>query len=163
MPTFVKGNLWGQRHAVDLLLFTSNSTLDSRKHLVMGAGSAAEAKRWYPWFPVRAGKALQETERVGKIYGLWIESILEPDHNGHLVWQRIGAFQTKRHWRDAATLCLIAHSIGMLCGLIQCHPARYRSVAMPFPGIGQGGVPRHLVLPLLDPLPALVQIYEPCP
>lgn len=162
MPTLVTGDLWSQWGHVSLLLFTSNSITKRDGSLVMGAGSALQAQRHAPTFAQEAGTWLTQTGRVGSIYGLFLTEVAYPMNDSTVVgYQMLGALQTKRHWMEPASLLLIAHSLGRLCQLLESHTEAYPRVAMPFPGIGYGGLPRAEVLPLLEPLPRYVHVYEP--
>ena len=155
MPTFLTGNLWDEWGRASLVLFTSNSSVKRNGCLVMGRGSAQEAQRYVPDFAQAAGSWLQVTKRVGNIYGLFLYGT---DASGTSV---LGAFQTKHDWRTPSTVGIIASSVRHLCALLVAHPQQFPSVAMPFPGIGAGGLSRETVLPVLEPLPPQVRIYEP--
>lgn len=163
MPTFVIGELWETWNQVDLVCFTSNSITKKDGSLVMGAGSALQAQRHAPGFAATAGAWLTATGRIGSLYGLFVEDVPLFGSDGvRIGHQALGALQTKRHWMEPSSLPLIAYSLGHLCQFLEQQPERFRTVAMPFPGIGYGGLPRAEVLPLLaQALPRHVTIYEP--
>ncbi len=157
MPTYVKGNLWDEIDHATLILFTGNSTLNTHGQLIMGKGSAGEAKRLFPALPTVFGEMLQEEGAVGGLYGIFTYKIAYKDKDP----QTIGVFQTKRHWSQDSDPLVIAHSTGYLCAYLDFWNMRFESVAMPFPGIGYGNLQRDQILPLLEPLPERVRIYEP--
>ncbi len=158
MPRYCTGNLWAD--PATLLLFAGNSVVDTHDCLVMGAGSAREAKMQCPTLPRQLGRILAQRHLQHGLYGLLFckTNVQVGDH-----WQAklVGAFQTKRHWRDPADPQIIAYSVGRLCGYLEALPGmQHLTVAMPFPGIGYGGLAREQVLPLLAPLPDTVTVYE---
>lgn len=148
MPNFVIGNLWDEIGKADLILATTNSPLDQNGHLVMGKGSALEMKQQFPDAPHRFGDAIGG---YGPRYGCFMCALNPPDGS---FW--IGAFQTKQHWRDKAELELIAKGSDIL----RFMASEFNRIAMPFPGIGYGGLKRADVLPLLESLPNNVWVYE---
>ena len=139
MPTFLTGNLWDEWGRASLVLFTSNSSVKRNGCLVMGRGSALEAQRYPPDFATTAGSWVRAGGLMDQIYGLFLLEV--PYQRQELTFcQTLGAFQTKQHWRAPATLPVIAYSVGRLCALLEAMPYKFPSVAMPFPGIGAGGV-----------------------
>lgn len=151
----VKGDLWLTRGRADLILFTANSTLDSHDCLVMGAGSALEAKQRFPHLPAAIGGWLIEEGMDGREFYLWVPGEQPRERPRGTV---IGCLQTKRHWGDPSDLALIEMSLVYLQRFLD-HRPDWR-VAMPFPGIGAGRLARVDVLPLLEELPDTVAIYE---
>src|SRR5690606_20044853 len=74
------------------------------------------------------------------------------------AFQGLALFQTKRHWRYPSTLDLIRVSVAGLRGYAQANPEV--RVALPFPGIGMGGLSPDEVRPLLRRLPANVTVWS---
>lgn len=150
----IYGDLWYEVGQASLLLFTANSTLDARGHLVMGAGAALEAKRWFPELPAWFGDRIREHEwGGGDNYGLLIHPTA---HDG----TRIGTFQVKGHWCEPASPWLIEHSTQMLAQYIELSTDSNERIAMNFPGIGRGQLSREEVLPIISRLPDNVFVYE---
>ena len=149
MPTFVNGQLWDEIGKANLILVTTNASVRKDGCLVCGRGAAKEAAERFPTFSRRCGHKIRFYEREEKIYGIMIFSGILPQGS-------IGAFQVKYHWKDQADLLLIAHSVGQLI-LVS---GQYERIAMNFPGTGFGRLAREKVLPLLEPLPDNVIIYE---
>ncbi len=142
-----QGDMWSVFSEADLFLIAANATLTLQGKLVMGAGIAKEARDRFPGLDQALGKVVLEQ---GKHYGLLV-SPRWPE-------ARLGAFQTKLHWKDPAQLSLISEAATKLRRWCECHPTA--QVYLNFPGIGQGGLPRAQVLKLLDTLPDTVSIWE---
>ncbi len=142
------GSLWEELGKADLLLFPANNVIDKSGALVMGAGVAKQFKVRFPDIPHLLGDNIRE--RL-PFYGVATEPLKWAD--GAL---RIGAFQTKYHWRDPSPLELIGRSAAVLGK----HASRFSRIAMPLPGCGLGGLNEIDVLPILESLPDNVFIYK---
>lgn len=155
VPTFVKGNLWDEIDEANIILVSSNATLNGRKELVMGRGAAKEASKRFPAFAWEAGQMLQERNVVGKVYGM-VHDVLYVRKKPKTFM--VGLFQVKYHWKYDASLELIGFSAGQLFMYAWTH--QLTRIVMNFPGTGAGRLERELVLPFLKPLPDNVIIYE---
>lgn len=158
MPSFKVGNILMEAKAGEALLFTANACVGADGRLVMGAGFAREVRDAYPGLDKKLGVAIQK--KFGRPlqypqYGLLLESVLEANND----MRTIGAFQTKYDWRDGSNLPLIAYSVKSLCEWLARSESRV-PVHLNFPGVGLGGLTRAEVVPLLDPLPRCVTIWE---
>lgn len=140
-----QGNIWSILETTDLLLFTSNSTLNKDGHLVMGAGIAKEAKERFPMFPKLLGNKIKAINKVGQWYGV----LASPNY-------KVGAFQTKTDWKLPSTLELIEYSTEML---IQIAP-NYERIDMPVAGCGHGGLNYKDVESIIKRLPDNVHIWN---
>lgn len=141
----IKGNLWDEIGRADLILFTANNVLDKRGHLVMGAGVAKQAKELFPLLPSALGHRLKDcTNYWGVVTVPWC-----PEY-------RLGAFQTKYHYSNKSPLELVRRSTEKLA----LNARQFNRIALNFPGIGLGGLPRAAVLPVIETLPDNVWIYE---
>lgn len=153
-----QGDLWDELGQADYLLVTANATVKQDGSLVMGRGAALEAKQRFPSLDQELGQQVfaQSGGQVPWLYGL---ALCRAHTHGAT---QLGAFQVKHHFREPAELPVIAWSCGLLHGLILKHRANGRKarVAMNFPGIGAGQLPRSLVLPLIRWLPDEVTVYE---
>ncbi len=154
------GNLWDAPAEVGATLIgvTTNSYVhrDGPRPgpLAMGAGAALEAHQRYPGLPLAAGVHLRHV--VGFRPGLY--GVL-PRYGWAVVPEpRIGLFQTKYHYRQNSDTKLIKFSVLRLSRWLRANLAEV--VALNFPGIGYGRLTREVVLPLLEPLPERVYIYE---
>jgi len=133
----------------DVLLFCGNSSLTKDGRLVMGKGTALEVKQRFSGIDKKLGTLIGLFPYYGVTY--------VRDRNYNLD---IGSFQTKSDWRKPSNLGLIQHSVEMLLDLA-VHPVWLsKQIWMPFPGIGSGGLRREDVLPLLQPLPENVSVWE---
>jgi hypothetical protein len=153
----VRGDLWDAYGVADLVLFAANSQLDKNDCLVMGAGSALEAKQRFPHLPAEIGEWLIEEGEDGREFYLWVPGEQPRQRPRGTV---VGAIQTKRFWRDPSDLALIDMSICYLWRFLDDRP-EWR-VAMPLLGCGPktGQLRRENVLPLLACLPDSVHVYE---
>ena len=142
----VLGDLWSELGKADLLLVTTNSTLNSRGDLIMGAGSALQAKRHFPQLPRLLGEKIRT--RAGCRYGVVCSGLRFGN-------TEIGAFQTKTNPFQPSDTETIYQSVRDLTVLT----LEYGRIAMPFPGINNGRLSPYKVYPLLEGLPSNVHIY----
>ena len=150
MPQFQTGDMWTVYPTADLFLITTNSMLRRDGALVMGRGIARQARERFPGLDKVLGQhILNLCGNQGK-YNLLISP----------RWPaaKLGAFQVKQHYRQPASLELIQRSAAALCAWCVEHPEAV--IALNFPGIGNGRLPRTAVLPILQQLPDTVTIWE---
>ena len=148
-PTYVVGDLWDELPRADVILVTTNATLNAKNELIMGRGAALEAAQRYPRLPYWLGKELLKRNAVGKLYG--IMGIGRQNDSNALI----GAFQVKCHWRDDARLEIVAFSAGQLMEIA----AVYQRIALNCPAIGNRRLAARDVVSILSPLPSHVYIY----
>ena len=163
MPTYHNGeDMWDVLDQADLFLITTCASLNRKGELIMGAGIAMEAKERWPKLPQIFGRLVRQLasdRNHDGPYGMIICYGLNPP-------TRIGAFQTKHDWRNPSEIALIAYSIAQLEQWI--YSDRHDGgplgtdhyIALPFPGIGNGGLPREQVKPWIDLLPNNVHVFE---
>lgn len=147
----MKGDMW--KSGADVIVVTGNATVRGDGALVMGRGAAREARDAYPGIDLAFGHAIREWRKKhgpGMPYAL-----LLADKAG----TKIGLFQVKWHWADAADLELIATATEELRTFALTIWREYR-IALNFPGIGNGRLARADVLPVISRLPDNVSIYE---
>lgn len=130
------GDMWSVFEEADLFLVTTNATLTVQGRLVMGAGIAEEAHNRFPGLDEALGSAISAQ---GKRYGLLVSP--------RWPQAKLGAFQTKGHWKDPSQLSLISEAATRLLLWCKAHPSA--NVHLNFPGIGYGNLPRTQVLELL--------------
>jgi hypothetical protein len=142
-----RGDMWSVYDQADLFLVTTNGVVSKDDKLVMGAGIAKQARDRFPGLDKALGKAVLTT---GLPYGLLVS------HR----WPKakLGAFQTKDCWTEGASPALIDLSTHNLLEWCKEHPTA--QVHLNMPGVGLGGLPRELVLPILEPLPDTVTVWE---
>jgi hypothetical protein len=158
--------MWKAFDEVGLFLLTTNSTIKRNGALVMGRGIARQARDRFPGLDAALGKQILSV--CGNP-----STLLRPDPSnllrtgqgqyGLLVsprWPKakLGAFQVKRHYSQPASLELIQCSTSALCTWCIEHPTA--TVAVNFPGIGNGRLHRKDVLPIVMQLPDQVSIWE---
>ena len=158
MPQFEIGDMWGAYATADLFLITTNATVTARGTLVMGRGIARQARDRFPGLAEALGQHIlnicggpSASLRTGLgEYGLLISP----------RWPaaKLGAFQVKQHYSQPASLELIRRSAVTLCAWCAAHPTA--TVAVNFPGIGNGRLRRADVLPIVTRLPEQVTIWE---
>jgi hypothetical protein len=133
--------------APDVYIFTGNSTIKQNGAIVMGRGAAKEVRDTIPGIDTAMGSYIQQ-------------------HPGaHLLFlavgntkQIIGWFKVKEHWRDDASLLLIAQSTMELA--LEAHKYTHINYHINYPGVGNGRLDVETVGPLLSVLPDNVIIYR---
>jgi hypothetical protein len=138
-----RGNMW-DAFGKGVFMITTNPIIRKDGAVVMGRGIALEAKTRFPRLPYDFGEML-------KMYPNNIGYIGEYDHT------RIYWFMVKDHWANQASLDIIQNSVSTLDHLFGYTDER---VDLNFPGIGNGGLKREDVLPLLEKLPDNIHIWE---
>jgi len=149
-----RGNMWSIFFDTDIFMITTNPIIKKDGGVVMGRGIALEAKTRFPDLPYDFGDELkisqnyQEEPRVGYIN----------TYEQTQIWY----FMVKEHWAAPASTEIIHESVQKLNWY---HNKRYNEwqnirIDLNFPGIGNGGLPREQVLPLLLNLPDNVHIWE---
>lgn len=142
-----KGNMWDAWDWADVFMITTNPIIRRDGAVVMGRGIAKEAKDLFPTLPYDFGKVLQaqtKPRNVGRI--------------GIYKHTPIFYFMVKNHWAQPAQLKIIEQSVVELNELLSAQPDI--TIALNFPGIGNGGLDRKDVLPLLNHLADNVHIWE---
>ena len=132
----------------DLYCATTNSELNNRNALIMGAGSAKSVKLRYPGIEQQFGGLIDKQRNKHFRYGLIVV-----DYEGQLV----GAFQTKNSYKYASDPTLIKQSVEMLVSWCNANPTK--TVALPYPGIGYGGLTISEVEKIIAPLPDTVTVF----
>lgn len=137
----MKGNLFsGYSDTRRVILCATTNGVITQRGLVMGGGSALQMAKLWPDTPMAFVNEIQKV------------SHLEPDpenpdspltYEYHLVVLRsdrvmLGAFQTKRHYADMSSLRLIKRSLNVAKQVAEWHPEW--TLAIPYPGIGLGGL-----------------------
>lgn len=131
-----------------LFVVTTNSTIKRDGCLVMGRGLAKAVRDRLPGIDATFGRLIQ-AQRIPNDYGLLIL-----DYKG----KKIGAFQVKTLYKEAASPVLIREAARKLAAWAGEHP-NY-TINMNYPGIGCGNLPEDVVRPLLDVLPDSVHIWK---
>ncbi|MCG3211867.1 MAG: hypothetical protein FOGNACKC_05513 [Anaerolineae bacterium] len=164
MPQFRTGDMLTHWNTPDLLLITTNACVNAAGGLVMGAGVARQMRdRFRGLDRVLAQQIIARSSRSTRFshnanpYKLYLPSydlLVSPE------WpvKKLGLFQVKARFCDAASLSQIQESATAL--LLWCveHPAA--EVWLNFPGIGNGRLGRSEVLPIVKHLPDNVVIWE---
>ena len=139
------GNIFEHMGELDYVGITTNSTLNNKGHLVMGAGNAKQAKEVCPELPKIFGEQIRKGCGNLGLYGLL-------RHNQYF------ALQTKLDWRDKSPIKVVSLSIYKLNLAANKHPDKIFGV--PFPAINHGGLKEKDVLPMLLSLPDNVIIFK---
>jgi hypothetical protein len=122
----------------DAICFCSNGIVRSDNSLVMGAGVAKVFRDRFPGLDVSAGEAVRDNGNICQVVGFCPPRA------------KIVAFPTKHDWKDPSDLELIKKSARELMELIEKH--NWKLVALPFPGIGRGGLDKETVRQALAPI-----------
>lgn len=147
-----KGDLW--ESDADLIAVTTCGSINgSSRHLAMGMGAAFQASRRYPRLPAAAARCIEEEMlcQIGQVpvYGFIVVRVDKTTC--------IGLFQSKLQPGDRSPLSLIGTSAMCLMAWLERNPRK--RVAINFPGIGLGKLPRGLVEPILTDLPDSVTFH----
>lgn len=134
----VKGNLW--TYPADVRVITTNGTVKKNGECVMGRGCAYEAKQRYPELPKLLGDWLSET----------IPKIGQTPHRFRFGNDVLYTFPVKHQWFQKADIELIALSARELVAHVDC--MKFKTVVMPRPGCGNGGLRWEDVRPVLEPI-----------
>jgi hypothetical protein len=141
MPTFKTGNMF---KVPGLKIVTTNSFLTKDRRLVMGRGAAWTLLTRIPDIDRIFGRMVFDTCGHLGTYGL-------------LMYGKYGAAQIKHHFRNKADLDLIAFSMAFLADEAKAKSYIYH---INYPGIGNGGLDKDIVRPILDILPDNVYVWE---
>lgn len=138
-----RGNMW-DAFGQGVFMITTNPVRRKDGAIVMGRGIALEAKTRFPSLPYDFGGMLEaHPGNIGYI----------GDYDGTRVYW----FMVKDHWANKARLDIIQKSVDELEYYYGFTDER---VDLNFPGIGNGGLARAEVLPLLEKLPDNIHIWE---
>jgi hypothetical protein len=147
--------MFGEYQDSDLFLVTTNSFVRNDGSLVVGAGAAKQARQeitddgGYQFLAQGLGGRVKRTCGHLGTYGLLLSE-------GYPSI-RVGIFQVKRHWKTDAKLELIGASAMQLLKWTCKRPdAR---VDLNYPGIGNGGLDKDRVTPIVQELPDTVRVW----
>lgn len=142
------GNLWDQR--ADAICITTNGYVTVKGMAVMGAGCALEAV-------ARLGSGIaRELGDLISSRGNHAFVLLTPRHGWYdddfAIEERIEiiSFPVKTHWREKADLGLIRQSATEVVEIADLYG--FKSVVVPRPGCGNGGLKWENVKPVLEPI-----------
>jgi hypothetical protein len=131
----------------DAICFTSNGVVKPNGELVMGAGVAkAFADKWPP-LAIRAGHCV----KMGGNRVHWLRDIFtyRLDDGCH-KYVSVVSFPTKNNWKNPSSLPLIIESAKQLSDLTNIY--KWKSVYLPRPGVGLGGLDWSVVKAAIEPL-----------
>lgn len=138
------GNMWDIYEEADCFVFTGNSFVKTNGCLVMGRGMARQVLDKFPGIDRRiCSKILDECCHLGT-YGFVFD-------------EKIGVFQVKYHFKEKADVRLIRYSVKCLVAYTSKYPDK--QIHMNYPGIGNGGLPKCVVKPLIVCLPDNVHVW----
>lgn len=143
--------MWDVFGSTDLFLITTNPVVRKDGAVVMGRGIALEAKTRFPELPYDFGVKLKKLEALKRVRKMGTIGVYEH--------QPVGYFMVKDHFAQEAKLSIIQASVRDLLAFLCDGPEDY-SVDLNFPGIGNGGLDRELVLPIIEQLPDNVHVWE---
>lgn len=153
---FVHDELWRHPGFPGIIAVTTNSIVKRDGSLVMGRGSAGEAKQRLAGIEFQCADAIMDAHPMMKLdgtedYGFLVVRPPREDRVGFAM------LQAKRHWQDVSAIETIMLSVRMLRAYLLANPTvQVRTV---FPGggcgqVGNGAAPSILeIASLLRPLP----------
>jgi hypothetical protein len=147
------GNMWDAWDAANLFLFTANGVVDKKDRLVMGGGIALQTRNRFPEVDHAIGRYLRahsEPQEDG-IYRFGL--LVSPTYPS----AKLGAFQSKLHYRNPSTMNIINYSISKLREWCSKNPEA--QVHLNWPGVGLGGLTHRQTLLSLYTLPDTVHVW----
>jgi hypothetical protein len=149
MPAIVQEELWKQPGHPGMIIVTTNASITKDGRLLMGRGAARQAREKIFGIESACARKIRENCRQ---YGFMPVRMPFPEEKK----VGFGIFQVKQNWSDPANPDLIKLSAHKLAWFAKQHPDWH--FRMNFPGIGNGGLSREQVEPLLAVLPGNVTI-----
>lgn len=144
------GNMWYSD--ANIIAVTTNGSITSTHKLVMGRGAAFQAASKFPRLPNLAASVIEDTvDMIVDGYPIYGFRTVEVDG------KEIGIFQVKLGFSNDAMPALIGYSIMSL--VYWCSRFPKTSIALNFPGIGNGRLAPSKIMPMLEQLPNQVDIY----
>ena len=136
------GNLWNSIDEYDAVFITTNGTIKKNGSGVMGRGIAKQAMNRYDGIDQVLGTGLS----------IWGNNVFQ-------IWRdpRVFNFPVKHEWRQGADLELIQRSAEQLAYLVTMNKW---TVALNYPGIGNGGLYIKQVSPIVEELPDSVEVWQ---
>lgn len=147
------GNMFDHLEECDVLLVTTNSYIKKDGSLVMGRGAALEIQNYFNDVPQNLGKLILGNWQYIYTEGTYGLVFYVDSH----VNIEIGAFQVKHHFRHRADLSLIQESTDQLKVVSESSPQE--TFFLNYPGIGNGGLTREEVEPIVSELPNNVHVW----
>ena len=162
MMNIIEKDIWDDFEELDCLLFTANSFIKNDKSLAMGRGIAKEVKDKFPGIDKEFGEIIMSTlysNDSKRLHRSEYDTVKKDFSKfGLIVLGKIGAFQTKYHFKYKSELSLIEFSISMLDVYARDNPDKL--IGLTFPGINYGKLSEEDVLPFLETLPDNVRVYK---
>ena len=152
-----RGNMWDVFGHTGMFYITTNPIVNKDGLAVMGRGIALEAANKFPTIRKDFADKLTHLQRG--------EPMRYTGYIGRYEDQAVGYFMVKNHWKAPARLDLIDLSCRSLiaANMGRGIPGGYMysvRIDLNFPGIGNGGLKREDVLPVLMQLPDNVHVWE---
>lgn len=145
-----RGDMWSVFGKTDHFIITTNPIVRKDGACVMGAGIAKQFAIRYPKGPFDLGDEIKmhQLYDYDLTYGVF----------GTYDDQPVYFFMVKDHWVNKAKLRIIRDSSNRLRMSAKARPEeRYD---LNFPGIGNGGLSKEEVLPMIEDLPDNVHVWE---
>lgn len=163
MVKYEYGNMWESwGKPWSLFLVTTNASIRRDGRLVMGRGIAKQLNDKDRAWARLLGARIEEVNKKHEDYGLAIltDHEIRKQLGTYKAFPHfsVGAFQVKRHYRDAAEPKLIELAVKQLRELCLSEPNL--TVNLNYPGIGFGRLSEAVVAPLLKPLPPKVHVWR---
>jgi len=144
-------DIWDYKEEIDrgsmMLCITTNGDINKSGYAVMGRGVALQAKTKYPGLASNLGTKIKTWGNAP--FGGVISRV-----------PLLFSFPVKYHWRDGADLSLIKWSTQVLGTYIRTGMGRNRTVLLPRPGCGNGGLDWEDVEPIISRLPDNVWVVS---
>lgn len=149
-----KGDMFQMWGKTDIFVITTNPIVTKLGKAVMGAGIAKQIADRCPEVPFVFGKLISDYGNNPAFRKSGMITVVDN--------QNLGYFMVKEHWAEPAVPEIIEQSVKDLNAWIN-YCKNYKPevrVDLNFPGIGNGKLPREVVLPLIQDLPDCVHVWE---
>uniref|UniRef100_A0A6M3X5E3 Macro domain-containing protein n=1 Tax=viral metagenome TaxID=1070528 RepID=A0A6M3X5E3_9ZZZZ len=128
------GDIW--KANCNIICITTNGIVKKNGELVMGKGIALQAKQRYP--------------RLAKHWGRYVNMSGNVPHMYEFNDVKLLSFPTKNNWMDKSDMSLIKSSTQLIANRSDLW--YYKSIALPRPGCGNGGLKWEDVKKEIEPI-----------
>jgi hypothetical protein len=137
----IKGNLWQTQ--ADARCITTNGFVKQNGECVMGRGCAKEARDMHPGLARQLGTLITQ-------YGNIVHDLSE-----FAPFNMLYSFPVKHAWNqlaDPALIALSAEQLLAVVGKLNAQGIALKTILIPRPGCGNGGLKWEKVKPILSPI-----------
>lgn len=152
-----QGNMFNIVKESDLFCITTNGKIGVRNNLIMGRGIAKGLRDLFPKIQYDAANNIR---KFGNYIGsnVWEYGFLAFNNPYLDKPNEFGLFQTKLDWTGKSKIVYIKNAVDNLLLYLDRRP-EIQKVDLNYPGIGNGGLTKKDVFPIISRLPDIVTIW----